>query len=258
MKDKTVKHVLGIPVHALYFEETVDLILSRIDIGYSTHHLAINAWTVVNMLSVAELKESVNSADIVSADGMSIVWASQFLGNSLPERVTGIDLMMKLVELAYQKGYKCYFLGARQEVVKKVVSYFSRKYSNDMVAGYRNGYFDTTEIPDIVNEISLSGAHLVFVALAAPDQHIFINRYKNEMKVPFVMGVGGSFDVIAGVVKRAPIWMQKSGLEWLYRLFQSPRSKWKRNFYGNVMFIWLVLKAKFGFKTNFFETSLSS
>ena len=118
-----------------------------------------------------------------------------------------------------------------------------------MIAGYRNGYFNSDEEKDIVEEITNSGANILFVAITSPKKEIFLNRYKEDLKcINFIMGVGGSFDVIAGKVKRAPILAQKLGLEWLYRLFQEPRRMWKRYLVGNLKFIYIIIRKKFFFK----------
>ena len=163
----------------------------------------------------------------------------KFLWKPLPERITGIDLMQNLVKLAYEKGYKIFFFGAKEEVVKKVVEKYSNEFSKDIIAGYRNGYFKQNEEEFVAKQIADSGADILFVAISSPKKEIFLNKYKGTINVPFIMGVGGSFDVVAGVIKRAPKWMQKCGLEWFYRLLQEPKRMWKRYLFTNVIFIYL-------------------
>ncbi|WP_343486908.1 WecB/TagA/CpsF family glycosyltransferase [Allomuricauda sp. d1] len=193
------------------------------------------------------LRESVNSADLINADGQAVVWASKFLGQPLKERVAGIDLMQRLVCLASREKYKIFFLGAKEEIVTKVVETYSQKYSQDIIAGFRNGYFDKNEEEKVAEEIQNSGANILFVAISSPKKEKFLYYNKEKLsKINFVMGVGGSFDVVAGIVKRAPIWMQKTGFEWLYRLMQEPRRMWKRYLIGNSKFIFLVLKERLG------------
>lgn len=237
--------VLDIPVQALSMDESLGFIRSRIEAGIFTQHVVVNAGKIVAMQSDEELRRSVLEADMINADGMSVVWASRFLGKALPARVAGIDLMLELVKMSFEKGYRCYFLGAKQAVVEAVVAEFSGKYSPDIVAGYRNGYFSSDEEAKVAEDIAASGADMLFVAMSSPKKEIFVNKYKDVMKVPFVMGVGGSFDVVAGVTKRAPLWMQRLGLEWFYRFIQEPRRMWKRYLVGNSKFLWLVLKARF-------------
>ncbi|MGQ1891993.1 WecB/TagA/CpsF family glycosyltransferase [Thermophagus sp. OGC60D27] len=237
--------ILSIPIESLTLKETIKLIKNCIDKNHFTQHVVVNAGKIVAMQKDEALRKSVLEADIINADGMAVVWASRFLGKALPERVAGIDLMLKLVEMAHEEGYKCFFLGAKEEVVKKVVEVFKEKYSEKIIAGYRNGYFNEEEEEEVVKQIANSGAHMLFVAISSPKKEVFVNKYKDIMNVPFVMGVGGSFDVVAGITKRAPLWMQKIGMEWFYRFIQEPRRMWKRYLIGNSKFIWLVLKEKF-------------
>src|SRR5690554_875935 len=244
MSKSSVKNVMDIPVQALSMDESLAFIRSRIEDGVFTQHVVVNAGKIVAMQSDEELRRSVLEADMINADGMSVVWASRFLGKALPARVAGIDLMLELVKMAHSHGYKCYFFGARQEVVEKVVETFSNEYSSAIIAGYRNGYFREEEEEELAKEIANSGADMLFVAMSSPKKEIFVNKYKKLMNVPFVMGVGGSFDVVAGVTKRAPLWMQKIGMEWFYRLIQEPTRMWKRYLVGNTKFMWLVLKAR--------------
>ncbi|MEZ4859403.1 MAG: WecB/TagA/CpsF family glycosyltransferase [Flavobacteriaceae bacterium] len=189
---------------------------------------------------------SVNESDLINADGQAVVWASKILGKPLKERVAGIDLMENLVELAAEKNYKIFLFGAKEEIVTKVVSIFEEKHGNPLIAGYRNGYFTKAQEPEIAKQIATSGAQLLFVAISSPTKENFLYNYKEELKsVNFIMGVGGSFDVVAGLTKRAPLWMQKGGLEWFYRFIQEPKRMWKRYLVGNSKFIGLVLKEKF-------------
>ena len=125
------------------------------------------------MQSDKKLQESVISSDIINADGMSIVWAARFLGHEIKERVAGIDLMDNLVGLAHKKNYKCFFLGAREQVVKKIVNHYSDKYSKQVIAGYKNGYFDVEEEKIIIDQIIKSKPNFLFVAMTSPKKEIF-------------------------------------------------------------------------------------
>ncbi|NNC95037.1 MAG: WecB/TagA/CpsF family glycosyltransferase [Chitinophagales bacterium] len=227
-------------------ESTMERISNAIEDKKQIHHTVVNAHKLVSMKTNPVLRESVVHCDIINADGMSVVWASKFLNRPLPERVAGIDLMQNLVDLAHRKNYKIYFFGAKEEIVKDVVSIYSAKYTEKVVAGYRNGYFNKGEEEEIARQIAGSGANILFVAISSPTKEIFLNKYKHILKdVNFIMGVGGSFDVVAGKVKRAPEWLQKAGLEWFYRFLQEPGRMWKRNFDSNSKFIWMVFKEKF-------------
>jgi len=234
---------MNVPIDALTLTETIDRMDLAIQRGEHIHHAVVNAAKLVRMQKDKELFESVVSADIINADGIAVVWASKILGTPLPERVTGIDLMQELVKLAYKRGYKIFFFGATEEVVRKVVEKYSMEYSPDIIAGYRNGYYSEEEEPLIAEQIAKSGANILFVGISSPKKEKFLYKYRNTLKsVNLIMGVGGSFDVVAGKVKRAPKWMQKIGLEWFYRFLQEPRRMWRRAFIDNTKFLWLLIK----------------
>ena len=241
---------LDIPIDVLTMNETLYRVELAIKNQEHLHHTVVNAGKIVLMQNNKELRRSVIDADLINADGQSVVWAAQLLGKDIPERVSGIDLMEKLVSISHENKYKCYFLGATEEVVSKVVEIYRDQYSEDIIAGYRNGYFDKDEELQISKEIAASGANILFVAITSPKKEIFLNTYKEELQeVNFIMGVGGSFDVISGKVRRAPLWMQNSGLEWFFRVLQEPKRMWKRYLVGNTKFIFLVLKSLIKEKT---------
>jgi N-acetylglucosaminyldiphosphoundecaprenol N-acetyl-beta-D-mannosaminyltransferase len=224
--------------------ETIDLIDESIRQKKSIQHIVVNAAKLVNMQNDDELFQSVINSDIINADGMAVVWAAGLLGKPLPERVAGVDLMQELVILASEKKYKVFFFGGREEVVAEVVRKYKSIFGEHIIAGYRNGYFKKEEEVKIAKQIADSNADILFVAISSPTKEIFLNTYKEQLKVPFIMGVGGSFDVVAGKVKRAPKWMQKSGLEWFYRFLQEPGRMWKRYLVTNSKFIFYVLKER--------------
>ena len=237
---------LDIPLDILTMDETINKIDQAIFSNKQVHHCVINAGKVVKIQNDEILKESVINSDIINADGMSIVWAVRFLGYKIQERVAGIDLMENLIRLAHEKDYSCFFLGAKEEVVKNVVNHYSVKYSEKIIAGFRDGYFDIDEEKIIIDQIIKSRPNFLFVAMTSPKKEIFLNKYKAKLKsVNLIMGVGGSFDVISGEVKRAPLFMQKIGLEWFYRFVQEPVRMWRRYLIGNLKFVILIFKAKF-------------
>ncbi|WP_417359553.1 WecB/TagA/CpsF family glycosyltransferase [Galbibacter sp.] len=239
-------HILNSNIDNLSMQETLIRVEVTIEDNGQLHHVVVNAGKIIALQNDLKLRHSVNESDLINADGQAVVWASRFLGKPLKERVAGIDLMVNLVELAYKKNYKIFFFGAKEAVVKTVVEKYSNQYSPDIIAGYRNGYFDKNEEKEIAKQISDSGANILFVAISSPTKENFLYENKELLnKVNFIMGVGGSFDVVAGIVKRAPVWMQKAGLEWFYRFAQEPRRMWKRYLVGNTKFILLVLREKF-------------
>ena len=171
-------------------DETLYVITNSIEKNKQIHHVVVNAAKIVALQTDFKLRESVNSFDLINADGQAVVWASRILGQPLKERVAGIDLMENLVALAHKKNYKVFFLGAKEQVVSKVVSMYSDKYSNDIIAGYRNGYFDENQEQDIAKQISQSGANILFVAISSPKKEFFLNQNKQFLKnVNFIMGV---------------------------------------------------------------------
>jgi N-acetylglucosaminyldiphosphoundecaprenol N-acetyl-beta-D-mannosaminyltransferase len=239
-------NIFNIPIDAITMKETLQRVEDAIVKQEQIHHTVVNAGKIVAMQTNKELQKSVIEATIINADGKAVVWAANLLGQKLPERVSGIDLMEELVKRSFEKGYKCYFLGATEEVVTNIIDIYKTQFSSDIIAGYRNGYFEKGDEEQIANQISESGATILFVAITSPKKEIFLNTYKKQLQnINFIMGVGGSFDVISGKVKRAPIWMQSIGLEWLYRVIQEPKRMWKRYLVGNTKFIWLVVKEYF-------------
>lgn len=238
-------NILNTHIHNLSMEETLEIIDSTISKGEQLHHVVVNAGKIVAMQTDLQLRQSVNKSDLINADGQAVVWASRILKKPLKERVSGIDLMVNLVKLAAKNGYKVFFFGAKEEVVKEVVNKYSNQYSSDIVAGFRNGYFKKEQEQEIAREIADSGANILFVAISSPTKENFLYENKELLKkVNFIMGVGGSFDVVSGKVKRAPLWMQNYGLEWFYRFTQEPKRMWKRYLVGNSKFIYLVLKER--------------
>lgn len=236
--------LFGIEMDNLSMNETLHLIEQNILENKTLHYADLNADKVVTLQNDSFLKKIYEDTDIINADGKSIIWAANILGKPLKERVTGIDLMQQLMKLAYNKGFKVYFLGATQEVVSAVVAHYAQLYSPDVIAGYRNGYFTEEEEPLISKEINESGAQILFVGISSPKKEIFLHHNKAFLNhVNFIMGVGGSFDVVAGKVKRAPMWMQNSGLEWFYRMMQEPKRLWKRYLIGNSRFLILLMNA---------------
>ncbi|MBC1521339.1 WecB/TagA/CpsF family glycosyltransferase [Listeria aquatica] len=216
------------------------LILSKKPI----QHVVINA-SKVNLLARDEkLRAIINESPIVNADGQSIIWAARFLGHDIPERVTGIDLFQALIQHAEKKGLRPYYFGATEEVVQQVVKKHREMYPMLDIAGYRNGYFKDWESFQIAEEIKASQADLLFVAFSSPKKEFWIDAHKDIMQVPFVMGVGGSFDIVAGKTKRAPKWIQKIGMEWFYRFLQEPVRMFERYVVGNFHFVKLVLREK--------------
>lgn len=238
-------HFSDLPIDNLSFVDTLNLIDHSIESNKSITLTDINAGKIIQIREDEILKKYVLQSDVIQADGQSVIWASKILGNPLKERVAGIDLIPEIIQIANKKNKKVYFLGAKNEVVREVARKFKDKYGENIIAGYRDGYFDHDNSSEIANEIVSKDASILLVGMTSPLQEKFLFENKEILqKVNFKMGVGGSFDVIAGKVKRAPVWMQKYGLEWFYRFMQEPKRMWKRYLIGNTKFILLVVKEK--------------
>ncbi len=235
---------MGVPVDPLTMDSTINQIISGIKDGNNIQHMAINSALILRMIEDREMIKTLHQCDIINADGIGIVWASRFLGEELPERVTGIDLMDNLIHLAAEQGLKPYFFGAHQEVVEKTVQHYQQKLPNLKIAGFRNGYYKEEDEEEIAKDIRASEADMLFVAISSPTKELFLGRWRDTMNVPFSMGVGGSFDVISGKFKRAPKWVQELGLEWAYRWKQEPRRMLRRNAIDMPKFVGMVVAHK--------------
>jgi N-acetylglucosaminyldiphosphoundecaprenol N-acetyl-beta-D-mannosaminyltransferase len=206
-----------------------------------TQHVVVNVAKIVNMQKDPELRAAVESCDIINIDGAGVVFGGRLLGFSIPERVAGIDLFHQLLDLAQASGRGVFFLGAKADILKQAVEVLRRRYPNLNIAGFHHGYFWDEEAA-VVDEIRQSGADLLFVGLSSPMKEKFIDTWRNDLGVKFAMGVGGTFDVVAGKVRRAPQWMQKLGLEWLFRVIQEPRRMFMRYMTTNSQFAWMLIK----------------
>ena len=245
IKNRAIKTVdiLGIKLAAIGMESLVEIASDCIQAGQPMLIGVLNAAKIVNMRNNFVLRQSIEQADIVLADGLPIVWLSMALGRALPGRVAGIDIMTELLKIADKKHWRVYFLGARPEALSRLIEVVKKDFPGVQIAGYRDGYFTEAQEEAVTEGIRNSNADILFVGISPPKKEIFLGKWHQHLNVPVCHGVGGSFDVLAGVTKRAPLWMQKSGLEWFYRVLQEPRRMWKRYLITNVVFIGLSLKA---------------
>jgi N-acetylglucosaminyldiphosphoundecaprenol N-acetyl-beta-D-mannosaminyltransferase len=228
-------------------DETVDEIRDAVMSRRFTQHVVVNVAKLVNMRSDPELNNSVRACDIINIDGMGLVFGARFLGYAVPARVAGVDLFYELLAMSMREGFSVFLLGAKDEVVSSAATKVQEFYPTLKLAGYHHGYFWDDELA-MVQKIRASGAQLLFVAITSPKKENFINRWRDQLGVSFVMGVGGTFDLVAGKVKRAPLWMQHYGLEWLYRLIQEPRRMWRRYLVTNTIFAFLLITNRFSRK----------
>lgn len=235
-------HFLDVEMHPWTMEQTVAEIDRRLDADEFTQHVVVNVAKLVNMRDVPALRDAVTGCDIINIDGMGVVWGARLLGYDVPERVAGIDLFFRLLELSIARHESVFLLGARESVVAEAAANLQRHYPNLDIAGFHHGYFWDDE-ESVVEIIRNSGASMLFVAITSPKKEQFIHRWKSQLGVSFAMGVGGTFDIVAGKTHRAPKWMQDWGLEWLYRVIQEPGRMWKRYLITNSKFAGLLAKS---------------
>ena len=240
--------MMGCRIDNLSMEETLVRIEEFIRSGQPHQHVVVNVDKLVKASRDPDLRRIVNECALVNADGMPVVWASRLLGKPLKERVAGIDLFEALMRRAGEKGWRVFLLGAREEVVAAVADTYRRRYPELAIAGWRNGYWTVDEEAQVAAQVRAGSADLLFVAISSPKKEQFLGRWQAEMRIPFAMGVGGTFDVAIGRVRRAPRWMRRAGLEWFYRFLQEPRRMFRRYFIDDLAFIWLFIKEAAGRK----------
>ena len=215
--------ILGVPVHPMTMAEAVNSLEQRMLGGEQTFVVTANAEIIMMCQDDAEYNNIISKqAELVLPDGAGAVWAGRHLGYKVPERVAGFDLYNQLLALSAQKGYKAYFFGGSPGIAEAAKAKSEDMYPGVQVVGCHNGYFTDADVPAIIKEINNSGAEMLFVALGAPKQEKWILAHRHELRPRILMGIGGSFDVLAGKMERAPKWMQDASLEWAFRLYKQP------------------------------------
>jgi len=242
MNNRLRAFILGCYVDIINFQDALEQIKYYIKIGKPRHIITLNAEIVYIAQYDQALQEIINGADLVTPDGIGIVWGAKHLGYEIKQRITGIDLLYSLCQEAAKFHWKIYLLGAAPGVAQKAMLKLGQLYPGLEIVGTRDGYFSSEETPAIINEIKENKPEILFVALGAPKQEIWIKQYKEQLGVPVCIGVGGSLDVVAGNKQRAPRWMIKLNLEWLYRLIDEP-SRIKRQL-ALPKFVAMILKQK--------------
>ncbi len=239
MEDNNFIDILGYKVFKKSLEEAVDYINSFDKI----HIISGNPEVLYTGLNNQLLFDNFTSKDsLIIPDGVGVQIASKILKTPVKEKIAGIDLMKEIINKASLKNRGIYLLGTTDENLKSCVANLILKYPNINIVGYRNGFFDINNPIEIINEIKETKPYAIFVAMGCPRQEEFIVRYMNELPCKIFMGVGGSFDVIAEKVNRAPKWMIKLGLEWLYRVVKEP---WRIKRLGSIpKFLLLVIRGK--------------
>jgi N-acetylglucosaminyldiphosphoundecaprenol N-acetyl-beta-D-mannosaminyltransferase len=231
--------VLGVQIDPLDLNETVVRCAELIDQGAYVQQVSINTAKLVSLRRDPELREVVNHCGLVSADGQGIVLAARLLGQPLPGRVPGIDLMHALLSLAEQRGYRVFVLGAREGVLERAAGELRARHPG-LLLSYRHGYFEDDEVEAVCAQVREARPDILFVAMSSPKKEYFLGQHGASLGASLVMGVGGSIDVVAGVTRRAPALFQRLGLEWLFRLAQEPRRLARRYLETNTRFALLL------------------
>lgn len=238
--------LLGIEINNFTMSDALGRVEALIESRKKSMVFPLNVYMVVKIHKDKVFKSVLSGGDIILSDGMSLLWGAKILGRPLREKVSGSDLLPAFCEIAAKKGYKLFFLGAGPGVAAKAARILTQKNPGLQIVGVYSPPFgfedDEEENKKIVQMIREAKPHVLFVGLGAPKQEEWIWKHKDEIGVPVSIAVGATFDFVAGTVKRAPKWMQKSSLEWFFRVCQEPRRLWKRYFIANTIFIWLVLK----------------
>jgi N-acetylglucosaminyldiphosphoundecaprenol N-acetyl-beta-D-mannosaminyltransferase len=237
------QYFLGCPIDILTTAETVNLAREAMLCRQRLQHVALNVAKLVNMRRNDVLAADVAGSDLITMDGMGIVWGARLLGLPAQERVTGIDLFAELLTVCARDGFKPYLLGATASTLALASERMLDLHPSLRFAGKRDGFFTPEQERSVVDDIRTSGADCLFIGMPTPKKERFLAAHRDELNVPFIMGVGGSFDIFSGQVSRAPEAMRTLGLEWLYRIYQEPRRMWWRYAETNALFAGILAQA---------------
>lgn len=216
-------NILGVDVDAVTMAEAVDVVRRAMDTRAGVMVATANAEMLMRATHDEELRRILNASALVVPDGAGTVWAARHLGHAMPERVAGYDLAQELLRCAPAEGRRVYFFGSAPGVAEKAKAKAKQLYPGIEIVGVRNGFFSPADNAAIIAEIRAARPDLLLVALGVPKQEKWIAAHLAELDVPVAIGVGGTLDVMAGVMKRAPLWMQKAKLEWLFRGLMQPK-----------------------------------
>lgn len=233
--------ILGLPIHAVTTRETLEWMAAAIAERRPRQICTANPEFVMRAQRDSEFREVLKGADLVLPDGVGLLWAARWLGARLPERVAGSDLIYRIAEGGAARGWRLYLLGAAEGVAEKTAHLLAARCPGLNVVGTFAGSPAASEANGLIARIRAAQPDVLLVAYGAPQQDVWIARYRNRLNVPVSMGVGGTFDFVAGVAQRAPLWVRRLGLEWLHRLWWQP---WRarRIFTAAVLFPLAVLR----------------
>jgi N-acetylglucosaminyldiphosphoundecaprenol N-acetyl-beta-D-mannosaminyltransferase len=232
----------GLPLDPLSLDDAVRAVEGLIAEGTAAEHGCLCPTTLIRSRDDPTYRETLSRFRMVTADGQSIVWVSRLLGVHVPERVAGIDLMLALLPVAEAKGYRVFLLGTTPDALAEAVESIRRRYPRITIVGAHHGYFSASEEAAVVAQIAAAKPDLLFLGMETPAKEYFVARHQPTLQVPFALGVGWTFDLLAGRKRRAPRWMQRIGLEWAFRVAQEPRRLGRRFMIGNVRFVLLVAR----------------
>jgi N-acetylglucosaminyldiphosphoundecaprenol N-acetyl-beta-D-mannosaminyltransferase len=233
------RRVAGVPVDDLTMRQTLAWVTRHVQSGEPVVHAGVNAANACRAVRDPEYLALLEASDVVGPDGAAVVAAARLLGDSVPERVTGIDLMTAICATAPDRGWRVYLLGARPDVVARLAEKLESE--GVAVAGYRDGYLTEVDLDELAEQIAAAGTDILFVGMPTPAKEAFAVEHARPAGIPVTIGVGGSFDVLVGDLRRAPVVLQRLGLEWLFRMLQEPRRLLMRYAVTNAQFIGLVL-----------------
>ncbi len=226
---------------ALDLRQALDRVADYVASGTFHSSCGVNVDQLVKMRRDPAFRDLVTRADLITADGTPVVWASRLLGRPLPGRLPSIDLFEALLGVAAEQGWGVYLLGARAEVLAEAEQVLRCRHPGLRVAGSQHGYFDDADQRDVAAAIRDAQPQLLFVAMSSPRKEQFVHGNRDLLaEVPFVLGVGGALDIAAGRTRRAPRWMAGAGVEWLYRLAQEPRRLARRYLWDDMAFLGMV------------------
>jgi N-acetylglucosaminyldiphosphoundecaprenol N-acetyl-beta-D-mannosaminyltransferase len=241
-RERTRQALLGIPIDAFTMEQALQQCTDAMEHKKFLSIGVVNAAKIMTMRRDEWLRQAVSQCHMILADGQSVVWASQLLRMPLPERVAGIDLFQALLEEAAQRNRRVFFLGARPDVLARMLEEIGRRFPGLVVAGSRDGYYRPEDEAKVAAEIRHAEADLLFLGMSSPKKELFLNQWGEATGASVVHGVGGSFDILAGITRRAPDWYQKHGLEWFYRVRQEPLRLGRRYLVTNTSFLALLAR----------------
>ena len=233
-----------IRIRPLFKSDFLDIIESNLKNGNQIIQYGLNAASINELVKNEELKQAYKNANLINIDGMSVVWTLRFMGYNVPERVACPDLADDVLAMAEKNHFSVFLFGTKEKNLLLCKKNLQENYPNLLIAGYHNGYYNKDEELAIIKIINSANPDILFLGLPSPCKELFVEQYRHYLTAKFIFGVGGLFDILSGLKKRAPQWIQKIGMEWFYRFAQEPSRLWRRYLIGNFNFLWLVFKEK--------------